>query len=103
MSNISPLNVITNLKSVAIWMHNVIKAYESGAIPKKTASALSKRTLKKFSKYIPNPEERENYDKLLDLFSSLSTVDRADGNFEKFYLGSLKEELDTLLESLEVA
>ncbi|MHA1201547.1 MAG: hypothetical protein ACTSQ4_03395 [Candidatus Heimdallarchaeaceae archaeon] len=100
MSDISPLTEITNLKSLASWMQNVIKAYESGAINKKTVAALAKRTLKKFNNYIAKPEERENYGKLSDLCTSLSTIQRSEGNFEKFYLGSLKEELDILLKTL---
>ena len=101
MSNISPLIEITNLKSVATWMQNVIKAYESGAIPKKTAASLTKKTLKKYNEYIAKPEERENYDKLLDLCTSLSTIERAESNFEKYYLDSLKEDLISLIDALE--
>jgi hypothetical protein len=100
MSDISPLTEITNLKSLANWMQNVIKAYESGAINKKTAAALAKRTLKKFNNYIAKPEESENYEKLSDLCTSLSTIQRSEGNFETFYLESLKEELDILLKTL---
>ncbi len=100
MSDISPLTEITDLKSVASWTQNVIKAYESRAINKKTVSALAKKTLKKINEYIAKPEEREDYEKLLDLCTSLSTITRAEGNFEKFYLKSLKEELDSLLKTL---
>jgi len=100
MSDISPLTEITDLKSVASWTQNLIKAYESGAINKKTVSALAKKTLKKFNNYIANPEESEDYERLLDLCISLSTITRAEGSFEKFYLESLKEELDSLLKAL---
>ena len=100
MSDISPLTEITGLKSVASWTQNVIKAYESGFINKKTASALAKKTLKKFHNYVAKPEEREDYEKLLDLCTSLSTIQRSEGNFEKFYLESLKEELDSILKTL---
>lgn len=100
MSDISPLTEITDLKSVASWTQNVIKAYESGVINKKTAAALAKKTLKKFNNYIAKPEEIEDYEKLVDLCTSLSTIQRSEGNFEKFYLGSLKEELDSLLKTL---
>jgi len=100
MSDISPLTEITDLKSVASWTQNVIKAYESGVIDKKVAAALTKKTLKKFNNYIAKPEESEDYEKLLDLCTSLSTIQRSAGNFEKFYLQSLKEELDSLLKTL---
>ena len=100
MSDISPPTKITDLKSVASWTQNVIKAYESGAINKKTASSLAKKTLKKINNYVAKPEESENYEKLLDLCTSLSTIQRSEGDFEKFYLESLKEELDSLLKTL---
>ena len=100
MSDISPLTKIIDLKSVASWTQNVIKAYESGAINKKTAAALAKKTLRRFNNYIAKPEEIEDYEKLVDLCTSLSTIQRSEGNFEKFYLVSLKEELDSLLKTL---
>ncbi len=100
MSNISPLTKITNLKSVASWTHDVIKAYESRVINKKITANLAKKTLKKFKEYIAKPEERDDYEKLLDLCTSLSTIERSETSFEKFYLESLKEELDNLQKTL---
>ena len=100
MSDISPLTKIADLKSVANWTQNVIKAYESRVINKKTAANLTKKTLKKFKEYIAKSEEREHYEKLIDLCTSLSTIERSESSFEKFYLESLKEELNTLQKTL---
>jgi len=100
MSDISPLTEIVDLKSVASWTQDVIKAYENGAINKKIASGLAKKTLKKFKVYKTKPEESDSYEKLLDLCTSLSTIERSEETFEKFYLESLKEELDNLQKTL---
>ena len=101
MSEISPLYDITELKLVTEWMKGVINAFEKGSLDKKTTASVTKKTLKKLEQFIPNPEERENYDKILDLCISLSTIERAEGNFEKFYLDSLKEELENIASILK--
>jgi len=100
ISDIYPQTKITDINDVDSGTKNVIKGYESGAINKKTASSLAKKTLKKINNYVAKPEESENYEKLLDLCTSLSTIQRSEGDFEKFYLESLKEELDSLLKTL---
>ena len=96
MTEIASLNNIENLKVVSYWMMDTIIAYETGSITKKHASALTKIVLRKLKKYAPTDKEKSNYDIILDLCISLSTIDRADGVFEKFYLESLKEELKAI-------
>ena len=103
MKDIVPINEITNLEFATKWMQEVVKAYEDKTISKKNTSNLAKKTLKKLQEFQVKPDETDNYAKVVDLCTSLSTIDRSEGNFEKFYLESLKEELNKLLEDLQEA
>lgn len=101
MNNLEPLDDFDSLKKPVFWMLSSIQAFEEGIINKKTASNLANKALKKIKKYNPNPEEKENYEAVVDLCVSLTTIDRAENNFRKFYLSSLKEELNKVLSLLE--
>jgi len=102
MTEPSALDEILKLKIAASWMLETINAYEEGVLERKFTSALAKKVLKKVKSYIPKGEhEKENKETIVDLCMSLSTIDRAEGNFEKFYLTSLKEELERVIEELE--
>ena len=101
MSKIEPLQIVENLKSVIVWMNSIIEAFENGLIDKKSASGLTRKTLRKLKLYKPNEKEKENYDKTIDLCTSLSTIERSEGSFEKYYLDSLKEEITALMKSLD--
>lgn len=92
---------INNLKTPTTWMIKVIEALEKGNLDKKTTSNIAKKALKKIEKYSPKIGENENYENVKDLCISLSTVERAKENFQKFYLESLKEELNKMLTILE--
>ncbi len=97
MSSLSPLNELNNLEFAASWMLTAITEYEKGSIKRKEASDLAKKALKRIKKYVPKANEKTTYEAVIDLCISLSTIDRAMGNFEKFYLESLKEELDRII------
>ncbi len=97
MSSLSPLNELNDLETAASWMLTTITEYEKGLVNKKDTSTLAKKALKRIKKYVPNANEKINYEAVLDLCISLITIDRAMGNFEKFYLESLKEELDKII------
>lgn len=101
MNNLEPLDDFDSLKKPISWMLSSIHAFEEGLLDKKTATSLANKALKKIRKYTPNPEEKENYKAVVDLCVSLSTIDRAEDNFKKFYLSSLKEELNKVLSLLE--
>jgi len=97
MNGISPLDELNDLKSAASWMLTTITEYEKGSVNRKDTSDLAKKALKKIKRYVPNDNEKITYEAILDLCVSLTTIDRALGNFEKFYLESLKEELDNII------
>jgi hypothetical protein len=97
MSSLSPLNELSNLESAASWMLTTISEYERGSLNRKEASNLAKKALKRIKKYVPKDNEKTTYEAVMDLCVSLTTIDRAMGNFEKFYLESLKEELDKII------
>jgi len=101
MNNLEPLGDFDSLKKPISWMLSSIHTFEEGLLDKKTVSTLATKTLKKIKKYTPKPEEKENYEAVVDLCVSLSTIDRAEDNFKKFYLSSLKEELNKVLSLLE--
>ena len=101
MTELSPLEEFDKLKQVASWMLSIVTAYEKGALDRKTASLLAKRAQKKIKKHIPNESEKEHKETIEDLCISLSTIDRAMGNFERFYLTSLKEEIEEIIKTLE--
>jgi len=46
-------------------------------------------------------QEKEHKEAIEDLCISLSTIDRAEGSFEKFYLDSLIEDLERIAKLLE--
>lgn len=93
---------ILNLHNVITWMKTIFLAFESGKIDKKSVASKTKITLALLHKFIPEKNERENYDLILDLCVSLSTINRSQGNFEKFYLQSLKVNLEEIEKSLLV-
>lgn len=97
MSSLSPLNELNDLESAASWMLTTITEYENGIVNKKDTSTLAKKALKRIKKYVPKDNEKITYEAVIDLCVSLTTIDRAMGNFEKFYLESLKEELDKII------
>lgn len=88
---------MSNIESAALWMLTTITEYEKGSVDKKETSSLAKKALKRIKKYVPKENEKITYEAVLDLCFSLTTIDRAMGNFEKFYLESLKEELDKIV------
>jgi hypothetical protein len=101
MTELSPLEEFDKLDQVASWMLTIVLAYEKGALDRKTASALARRAQKKIKKHIPNELEKSHKDIIEDLCISLSTIDRAVGSFEKFYLISLKEEIEAIIKTLK--
>ncbi len=101
MNSISPLNEVTDLQSVTSWMLSMVDAYLDGTINRKLASGMAKRVLRKIKHYSPTESEKDHIVTVEDLCISLSTIDRAQGNFEKFYLDSLKEELERVVNLLE--
>ncbi len=101
MNNPEPLDDFESLKKPISWMLSSIHAFEEGLLDKKATSNLASKALKKIRKHTPNPEEKEKYETVIDLCVSLSTIDRAENNFQKFYLSSLKEELNKVLSLLE--
>ena len=101
MTELSPLEEFDKLEQVASWMLSIVLAYEKGALDRNTASALARRAQKKIKKHSPNDSERDHKDTIEELCISLSTIDRAVGSFEKFYLASLKEEIETIIKTLK--
>ncbi|MHA1303037.1 MAG: hypothetical protein ACTSQE_07915 [Candidatus Heimdallarchaeaceae archaeon] len=75
-------------------MGAIISLYEKGTVSKKEAARLASKLLRLFKKYTPEKEQQETYDFVLDLCISLTTIKRAEGQFESLYLKSLKEELE---------
>lgn len=102
MSNISPLNNLNELRTAVSWMQEALNAYEDEIVNCKEIAVLAKRAQKRIESYKPSTFEKEHKEIVLDLCISLSTIDRAEGNFKTFYLSSLKEELERLLELLGV-
>lgn len=100
MSNSKPLEKVEELKQVLNWMLDTLSAYEKGLLDKKTTANIAKKTKRKVEKYIPKENEKEYFENVLDLCLSLSTIDRAQGNFEKFYLESLREDLEKITKAL---
>jgi len=96
MSTISPLDNINKLNQAIAWMLQTITSYENGIANKKEVALLAKRAQKKIESYGPNDFEKEHKEAVLDLCISLSTIDRADGKFENFYLDSLHDELEKI-------
>lgn len=101
MSTISPLDDISSLVQATKWMLIVLNAYKSDKVDRKQTSSLAKKAHRKLERYIPKPYEKEHKETVVDLCISLSTVDRAEGHFEKFYLESLEEELENIKITLE--
>ena len=101
MSDISPLDEVNSLLSVTSWMLSTVEAYQEGNLNRKLASGMAKRVLRKIKNYSPSKLEKDHFETVEDLCISLSTIDRAEGNFEKFYLDSLKEELERVANLLE--
>ena len=101
MTDISHLDEVTNLQSVTYWMLSTVEAYQEGSINRKLASGMAKRVLRKIKHYVPTKLEKDHVETIEDLCISLSTIDRAQGKFEKFYLDSLKEELERVAKLLE--
>ena len=100
MSIITPLDKLTELKTAVSWMQQAVSAYEEGKASRKDISQLAKRAQKKIESYPPKDFEKEHKETVLDLCISLSTIERAEGNFENFYLDSLNNELDKVLNLL---
>ncbi|MCE7741031.1 MAG: hypothetical protein GOP50_01110 [Candidatus Heimdallarchaeota archaeon] len=94
MSTISPLENLNKLKQAVTWMLQTITSYENGITSKKEIAHLAKRAQKKVESYKPNDLEKEHKEAVLDLCISLSTIDRAEGKFENFYINSLHDELE---------
>ncbi len=101
MTELSSLEEFDRLEQVASWMLSIVSAYEKGALDSKTASVLAKRAQKKIRKHIPTEHEKDHKETVEDLCISLSTIDRAAGSFERFFLTSLKEEIATIIKILE--
>jgi hypothetical protein len=101
MSNLQPPDKFDNLKIPTSWMLTTISTYEKGIVDEKTTAALANKALRRIKKYVPKQGEKEHYANILDLCLSLSTIDRAENNFKKFYLDSLKEELYKIFLLLE--
>ena len=100
MSTISPLDKIKDLKKAVIWMKQAISAYEDGLADRKEISHLARRAQKKIESYPPNDFEKEHKETVLDICISLTTIDRAEGKFENFYLDSLHNELEKVSDIL---
>jgi hypothetical protein len=94
MNTIAPLDKLKELKIAVSWMKRAVSAYEEGIASRKDVSHLAKRAQKKIESYPPKDFEKEHKETVLDLCISLSTIERAEGNFENFYLDSLNDELD---------
>ncbi|MHA1114923.1 MAG: hypothetical protein ACTSRR_10485 [Candidatus Heimdallarchaeaceae archaeon] len=92
MSKILSLKEINNDITIE-KMELIINLYEQGTLTKKEASKLAEYLLKKFKAFKPQKEKKEQYEFILDLCISLTTIKRAEENFESYYLKSLKEEL----------
>ena len=101
MKNLEPLDDFKSLKKPVSWMLSSIHAFEEGLLDKKATANLANKALKKIKKYTPKPNEKENFEIVIDLCVSLSTIERAENNFKTFYLSSLKEELNKVLSLLE--
>lgn len=102
MTHIEPMSNISNLHNFISWMKTILAAFESGQVDKKSVASKTKKTLDLLQKFIPEKKDKENYDLILDLCISLSTIKRSQGNFEKFYLESLKSNLEEIEKSLLV-
>ena len=100
MNAVSPLDNINELKRAVIWMHKTLTAYEDGLATSKEISSLAKRAQSKIESYIPKNHEKELKETVLDLCISLTTIERAHGKFEPFYLSSLNNELEELSKTL---
>ncbi len=100
MNAVSPLDNISELKKAVIWMQKTLTAYEDGLADSKEISTLAKRAQSKIESYIPKDHEKELKETALDLCVSLTTIERAQGNFESFYLSSLNNELEELSKTL---
>ena len=101
MTELSPLEEFDKLEQVASWMLSIVSAYEKGVLDRKTTSALARRAQKKIRRHSPNDYEKDHKETIEDLCISLSTIDRAVGSFERFFLTSLKEEIETIIKTLE--
>ncbi|MHA1222619.1 MAG: hypothetical protein ACTSSG_02680 [Candidatus Heimdallarchaeaceae archaeon] len=101
MSNASSLQKVYNLHQAALWMLSTLDSFQSGALDRKTTSLLAKKAKKKIERYVPSETEKEHFESVLDLCYSLCTIDRAQGSFEKFYLESLRTELEKITSILE--
>ena len=101
MTDISPLEEVNSLLSVTSWMLSTVEIYREGTLNRKLVSGMAKRALRKIKNYSPTKSEKDHLETVEDLCISLSTIDRAEGNFEKFYLDSLKEELERVAKLLE--
>ena len=101
MNSISPLEDIKSLLQATKWMLIVLDAYRNNNVKRNITSSLAKRAQRKLEKFIPKSYEKEHKETVVDLCFSLSTVDRSEGRFEKFYLTSLKEELENIKKILE--
>lgn len=102
MTHVEPMSNISNLNNVITWMKAIFAAFESGKVDKKSVASKTKKTLALLQKFTPEKKEKEDYDLILDLCISLSTINRSQGNFEKFYLKSLKTNLEEIEKSLLV-
>ena len=102
MSTISPLGKIDELQKAVKWMQEALASFENGTANRKEISNLAKSAQKKIESYIPNDFEKEHKEAVVDLCISLSTIDRAEGKFETFYLDSLHNELEKVLKLLGV-
>ncbi len=100
MSTISPLDELKELKEAVVWMQKVLSSYENEIATRKDVALLAKRAQKKIESYKPNDLEKEHKETVIDLCISLSTIDRAAGNFENFFFDSLHDELEKALSLL---
>ncbi len=100
MSTISPLGKIDELKKAVQWMQEVLSSFENGISSRKEISHLARSAQKKIESYRPADLEKEHKSVVIDLCISLSTIDRAEGHFEPFYLDSLHDELEKVLNLL---
>ncbi len=75
-------------------MQEIFSEYKQGNIDKKEASKMSKIVQSRLEAYKYSSNEKDKYDFVLDLCISLTTIKRADGSFEKYFLESLEQELE---------
>lgn len=94
MSNFSIPKKIEAIDEALSMMQEIFSEYKQGNIDKKEASKISKTVQSKLKDYKYSSNEKEKYDFVLDLCISMTTIKRAEGSFEKYFVDSLEEELE---------